>query len=146
MLALGEGGKATDREGALRTIAADGLGRFVVIVLAIGFGSYALWRLAQAVLGHDVEEPGAKAKWSKRVNAARQGGDLRRRSARLPSRSFWGSTAAARTRSRQPEGILGWPAGRWIVFGIAVGIAGAALWNLYRASPVSTRTSSRSKR
>jgi hypothetical protein len=31
------------------------------------------------------------------------------------------------------KGILGWPGGRWIVYGIALGIAGAALRNLYRA-------------
>jgi len=31
------------------------------------------------------------------------------------------------------KGILGWPGGRWIVGAIALAIAGAALWNLYRA-------------
>ena len=132
LLALGEGGKATDREGALRTIAADGFGRFVVIVLAIGFGSYALWRLAQAVLGHEVEEPGGKAKWSKRASS-------------LVKAVIYGSLCAAavsivlgdrgggQKEEQATGGILGWPAGRWIVFGIAAGIAGAALWNLYRA-------------
>src|SRR5215216_889731 len=68
-LALGEGGKATDREGALRAIAEDGFGRITVIVLAVGFGSYALWRLAQVFLGHDVEDTGGKKKWSKRVSS-----------------------------------------------------------------------------
>jgi Domain of Unknown Function (DUF1206) len=30
------------------------------------------------------------------------------------------------------KGILGWPAGRWLVGAIALAILGAALWNLYR--------------
>jgi hypothetical protein len=36
---------------------------------------------------------------------------------------------------RQKEataGILGWPAGKWIVMGIAAGIAAAAVWNFWR--------------
>ena len=131
-LALGIGGKATDREGALRTIAEGGFGRFVVIVLAIGFGSYALWRLAQTFLGHDVEEPGAKRKWSKRITS-------------LGKAAIYGALCAAAVsilvgedgRSNKEQeatrGILGWPGGRWVVGVIALGIGMAALWNLYRA-------------
>jgi uncharacterized protein DUF1206 len=132
MLALGEGGKATDREGALRTIAADGFGRLVVIVLAIGFGSYALWRLAQAVLGHDVEDPGSEAKWSKRASAVGKAviyGSLCAAAISI----LLGDHGGGQKEEQATGGILGWPAGRWIVFGIAVGIAGAALWNVYRA-------------
>jgi len=48
-LALGDGGTATDREGALRTIAHDPIGRAIVIALAAGFACYALWRLWEVV-------------------------------------------------------------------------------------------------
>ncbi len=41
--------------------------------------------------------------------------------------------AAATRSAKRPKGILGWPGGQWIVGGIAVGIAIAALWNFYRA-------------
>jgi hypothetical protein len=131
-LAVGEGGKATDREGALRGIAQDGFGRVAVIALAIGFGAYALWRLAQAILGHDIESPAAKAKWTKRVTA-------------LGKASIYGVLCGAAVsiligedsgsdKEREAaEGILGWPGGRWIVGAIAVGIGAAALWNFYRA-------------
>jgi len=130
-LALGEGGKATNREGALRTIAQDGFGRFAVIVLAVGFGAYALWRLAQAVLGHDVEKPGAKAKWTKRVAALGKAGiygALCAAAVSILSGEHGGSKEQQAT-----EGILGWPYGRWIVGAIAIGIAAAAVWNFYRA-------------
>ncbi|MGZ4337955.1 MAG: DUF1206 domain-containing protein, partial [Gaiellaceae bacterium] len=68
-LALGKGGKATDREGALQTLAHNGLGRVIVFVLGFGFGAYALWRLAQVFLGHDVEEKGGREEWWKRVSS-----------------------------------------------------------------------------
>ena len=67
-LALGDGGKATDRQGALRAIAQDGIGRFVVIALAIGFGCYALWRLFEAVFGRKLESNKGESAW-KRVGA-----------------------------------------------------------------------------
>jgi hypothetical protein len=101
-------------------------------VLAVGFGSYALWRLAQAVLGHEVEEPGGKKKWSKRITS-------------LGKAAIYGSLCAAAVsilvgekgggnkEQEATRGILGWPGGRWIVGAIALGIGIAALWNLYRA-------------
>jgi MFS family permease len=132
LLALGRGGEATDREGALRTIAEDGFGRFAVIALAIGFGAYALWRLAQAVLGHEVEEPGGKAKWSKRITSLGKAAIYGSLCAAAVS-TLLGDHGGGQKEEQATEGILGWPAGRWIVFGIAAGIAFAALWNLYRA-------------
>jgi hypothetical protein len=131
-VALEEGGKATDREGALRTIAKDGFGRFAVIVLAIGFGSYALWRLAQVVLGHEVEEPGGKTKWTKRITALGKAALYGTLCAAAVS-ILLGEDGGANKEEEAAEGILGWPAGEWIVAAIAVAIGAAALWNLYRA-------------
>jgi uncharacterized protein DUF1206 len=133
-LALGEGGKATSREGALHTIAGHGLGRVVVFVLAIGFGSYALWRLAQAVLGHEVEERNGGSKWSKRISslgkAAIYGALCAAAVSVLVGDQGGGGSSKEKGAAR---GILGWPGGRWIVGAIALGIAAAALWNFYRA-------------
>lgn len=131
-VALGKGGAATDRQGALRTIAHGSFGRIVVILLALGFGAYALWRLAQAVLGRDVEDDGGKAKWGKRASSLGK--------AAIYASLCWTAievlTGSGGGNSNQEQdatrGILGWPAGRWLVFALAAAIAGAALWNLYR--------------
>jgi len=40
-------------------------------------------------------------------------------------------TGEARSKT---AGVFGWPAGRWLVLAVALGIAAAALWNLYRGS------------
>ena len=132
-LALGEGGKATDREGALQTIAHDGIGRVIVFVLAFGFGAYALWRLAQVFLGHDVEEQGGRTKWGKRLSSLAK--------AAIYGALCWFAFSillanhggGSNKEQEATKGIFGWPGGRWIVYGIALGIAGAALWNSYRA-------------
>jgi hypothetical protein len=131
-VALGKGGKATDRQGALHKIAEGTLGRALVVVLAIGFGAYALWRLVQAVLGHDVEERGGKASWGKRLSSLGK--------AAIYAGLCWtavailvGDRGDSNEEREATEGVLGWPAGRWIVFAFAVAIAGAALWNAYRA-------------
>jgi hypothetical protein len=131
-LALGKGGKATDRQGALRTIAHGGIGRVIVFALAAGFAAYALWRLAQVVTGHDVEAHNARASWSKRASSLGKGAVYGALFASAISVLFGGNGGGSR-ENEATRGILGWPGGRWIVGAIAVAIAGAALWNAYRA-------------
>jgi hypothetical protein len=132
-LAVGEGGTATDREGALHRLAEDGLGRGLVIVLALGFGAYALWRLVQVVLGHDVEEPGGKQKLSKRLSSLGKGAVYGALCVAAVSTLVGDNNGGGNKEREATKGILGWPAGRWIVVGIALAIGAAALWNLYRA-------------
>jgi hypothetical protein len=131
-LALGEGGEATDRQGALQTIAQDDFGRLVVVLIALGFAAYTLWRLAEVVLGHEVEEDHARGKWSKRAVALGKAaiyGAL----CSLAVSILLGEGAGGDEEKEATEGILGWPGGRWIVGAIAACFAAAALWNLYRA-------------
>jgi uncharacterized protein DUF1206 len=131
-LALGQGGQATDREGALRAIAEGGIGRIIVFLLAVGFGAYALWRLAQVFLGHDVEDEGGRKKWWKRASSFGKAliyGVLCASALSI----LLGEGGGSNKEQEATKGILGWPGGRWIVGAIALGIAGAALWNAYRA-------------
>jgi hypothetical protein len=133
-LALGEGGKATDREGALRTIAHDSFGRMLVITLAAGFGCYALWRLSEAVFGHKVESRRDEGPW-KRVSALGKAALYGALSAAAVSDLLGGVGCNCGSCKREKEataGILGWPGGKWIVMTLAAAIAAAALWNLYR--------------
>src|SRR5512132_680770 len=54
-LALGVGGRATNQQGALKTIAHQPFGKFLLILVAIGLGGYGLWRIVRATLGHGPE-------------------------------------------------------------------------------------------
>ena len=47
-LALGDGGKATNQSGALRTIAQQPFGEVLLILVAIGLAGYSVWRLIRA--------------------------------------------------------------------------------------------------
>jgi hypothetical protein len=132
-LALGEGGKATDREGALRTIAHHPFGRVLVIALAAGFGCYALWRLSEAVFGHKLESRRDESPW-KRAGALGKAAIYGSLSAAAVS-VLLGERTTAGSGTKEQEataGILGWPGGKWIVIGLAAAIGVAALWNLYR--------------
>jgi len=103
-----------------------------VILLAIGFGAYVLWRLAEAVLGHEIEERHGRKKIGKRVSALGKAAVYA--ALCVAAVSVLVSEGGGGNEERDAtEGILGWPGGQWIVGGVAVGIAIAALWNFYRA-------------
>jgi hypothetical protein len=131
-LALGKGGKATDREGALRTIAQGGFGRVIVFALAAGFGAYALWRLAQVVFGHDIEAQNADPSWPKRASSLGKAVIYGALCAAAIS-VLLGEHGGGSNEQEATKGILGWPGGRWIVGAIAIAVAAAAVWNAYRA-------------
>src|SRR6266516_7764383 len=59
-LAVGVGGKATDQRGAIQTISALPLGKFLLVVVTIGLVGFALWCFIQALF--DTEGKGRKAK------------------------------------------------------------------------------------
>src|SRR5690349_18958971 len=52
-VATGNGGSATSRQGALDTLAHSVFGKLVLVLLAIGFAAYAIWRFVQAVAEKD---------------------------------------------------------------------------------------------
>ena len=54
-LALGDGGKTTNQNGALDTIAKQPFGKALLILMAIGLAGYAIWRLLRAAIGHGPE-------------------------------------------------------------------------------------------
>src|SRR5689334_15196367 len=54
-LAIGSGGKATDQEGAMKTLAQQPLGKVMLLALAVGLAGYAMWRFTRASLGRGPE-------------------------------------------------------------------------------------------
>jgi hypothetical protein len=54
-LALGDGGDATNQQGALQQIAQGPFGKVLLVLMAIGLVGYATWRLVRAALGHGPE-------------------------------------------------------------------------------------------
>jgi hypothetical protein len=135
-VAMGEGGKATSRTGALATLAEHPLGKALLIVLAIGFASYALWRIIQAFAerADDPDAEGEAKKWGTRAGylgrAAIYAG-LAWACVKILTGSSAGQSQNQEARHRTAE-VLSWPAGRLLVGAIGLAIVGAGLWNLYR--------------
>jgi hypothetical protein len=65
-------GESADQEGAVRTVAVQPLGRWLVAALAVGFAAYAVWRLTQAAVCPG-DKQGAKAAFARASYAVRAG-------------------------------------------------------------------------
>ena len=129
-LAVGHGGTATSRDGALHALAQESFGRIVLALLVAGFAAYALWRVIQAfALPTDDGKD-----WLKRAG-------FLGRAAIYAGAHLLGALDPARRRRRllaeregaQDDGlVLSWPAGTWLVgLGGAI-LIGVGLWNAYR--------------
>lgn len=125
-LALGDGGKATSREGALEQLAREnGWGRLALGFLALGFLAYAGWRVAQAWRDDA---------WPKRLGYAGRAAiyvALAWSAAKLAVGQ--GGSGSQNERARETtDTILAWPGGTWLVGSAGAIVIGVGVWNLYR--------------
>lgn len=127
------GGRAEDRDGALQALADETFGWALLLLLAAGFGGYALWRFACAF--GDRDDHGDDA-----TGLAKRAGDFAK------GLLYLGLAATAilvLTGARQGRGsgeedeataaALDLPLGRWIVGAVGLAVVGAGLFNGVRA-------------
>jgi hypothetical protein len=133
-LALGDGGTATSRQGALQQLAHQSFGKIVLILLALGFAAYALWRFVQAYAERTDAEEGPAKVWFKRTGYVGRGlvyAALTYSTVRIVTGSGAGQSQNAKAHHSTAL-VLSWPAGRWLVAAGGLCLVGVALWNLYR--------------
>jgi hypothetical protein len=118
-LAIGQGGKLTNQEGAFRTLAQQPFGKYLLTLLAIGLGGYSLWRLVRAAIGHG---PEGADKGLDRLAALGSGIAYGAFCAIAVEILLGSGSSSSASPKRSTAGVFGWPGGTWIV-----GIAGAAL-------------------
>jgi hypothetical protein len=128
-LAFGYGGKLTNQQGALHTVAHQPFGKVLLALVAVGLGGYSLWRLVRAAIGHG---PEGSDSGFERVAALASGiayGGMCAIAVQILLGSGGGNAGSPKHAA---GGVLGWPAGTWIV-GIAGGVMiGVALYQGYR--------------
>jgi hypothetical protein len=130
-LAIGDGGKTTNQQGALRTIAHQPFGKLLMILVAAGLGGYAFWRLARAALGHG---PESSDSGFDRIAALGSGivyAGLCALAVELLTGSS-GSSGASSSPHRATAGVLGWPGGVWLIGAAGALMIGVALFQGYR--------------
>jgi hypothetical protein len=127
-LALGHGGKLTDQQGALHTVARQPFGKVLLTLVAIGLGGYALWRFVRAGLGRGPE--GSDSGFD-RV-AALASGVVYLGMCIIALRMLAGSSKASANPDKTTAGVLGWPAGTWIVGAAGLVLIGVGLYQGYR--------------
>lgn len=126
-LALGSGGTSASQQGALRTIAKQPFGEVLLILVAIGLGGYALWRLARALLGHGPE--GSDSGFD-RLAALASGGVYAGLCA-IALEILLGSSGSGDAKETT-AGVFGWPAGTWLVGTAGVVLIGVGFYQGYR--------------
>jgi Domain of Unknown Function (DUF1206) len=124
-LALGDGGKATNQQGAMHTIVQQPLGKVLLVLAAIGLAGYALWRLVRAALGHGPEDSD----------------DAKDRVAALGSGLGYAALCASAVKilvgsgggnnghpDKATAGVLGWPGGPVLVVIAGLVVIGVGLY------------------
>ena len=132
-LAFGEGGSATSREGALARVASESFGKVLLILLAIGFAGYALWRFVEALLdrSNEGDRPKGLAKRAKSLGIGVVYAGLTFTAIRILAGSGAGASQNREARKTTAE-ILSWPKGTWIVGFAGLCLIAAGLTNGYR--------------
>src|SRR6478672_6758985 len=127
-LALGGGGKITNQQGALRTVAHHSFGHLLLTILAVGLGSYSLWRLTRAALGHG---PEGADRGLDRLGALGSGIAYAVMCA-IAVQILTGSGGKSGNAHKTTNDVFGWPAGRWLVGLAGLVLIGVGLYQLVR--------------
>ncbi len=125
--ATGRGGGATDSKGALQTILAQPLGAVLLAAVALGLFGFALWRAFQSVLDADGRGTSPKAiaaRVAQAISAVIYVGLGIFAVSLLLGRQQGGGENAARDWTAW---LLAQPFGRWLVGGVGLAVAGAAV-------------------
>lgn len=123
-VAFDEGGKTTDQEGAMKTIATQPLGKALLVLLAIGLAAYALWRLTRAIVGHGTEQEDDAVDRVSASASAIAYAILCVTAVEILVASGGGSSSPKETTS----GVLGWPGGPVLVAIAGIVLIGVAIY------------------
>jgi hypothetical protein len=128
-LAFGHGGKLTNQQGALKTVAHQPFGTVLLVLVAIGLGGYCLWRLVRAAIGHG---PEGSDTGFERLAAFASGLAYGALCALAVEILVSGHSGSSGSPKKATAGVFGWPGGTWIVGIAGVVMVAVALYQGYR--------------
>jgi uncharacterized protein DUF1206 len=128
-LALGSGGKATNQQGALKTIAQQPFGKVLLIVVAIGLFGYALWRGVRAAVGHGREQADDT---KKRLDSAFSAFGYAALFVTAVKIIIGSGSGGGGDPSKTTGGVLDWPGGQLLVAIAGIVIVGVGVEQGYK--------------
>ena len=123
-LALGEGGKTANQQGALSTLAKQPFGEVLLTLMAIGLAGYALWRLVRAAIGHG---PDGTDDVKERIDGLVSGIGYALLCVTAVSLLLGSGGGSGGSPDQTTGGVLGWPGGQVIVAIAGLVIIGVGL-------------------
>jgi hypothetical protein len=129
-VAAGHNEVRPDKQGALQAVVRQPFGRLLVLLLAVGFGGYAIWRFVEAAVGPAGEEEDSAKARLKRVGYFLRGALYTFFFGSAVKLFIWSNSAAASetAESDWTARVLDWPAGTWLVQAVGLGAIGAGLY------------------
>jgi hypothetical protein len=115
----GDSSRSPDKDGALRLVADQPAGRWLLGALAFGFAAYALWRFAQALVDRSGKGNDAKA-LAKRFGYLCVGAWYALLAV-LATKTMLGSPGTSGDEQERTAGVFGLPLGRELVLAVAAG-------------------------
>ena len=119
--------KSADPSGALRTLADQPLGKFLLGLVAVGLVALALWQASEAIWGYRTRDGTERVR--KKVTSAAKGVIFAALGASAASVALGSGSSTSQSQRHTTSGVLAWPAGEVIVVVagliiIGVGVAG----------------------
>lgn len=127
-VAVGAGGRATDQQGAMETIARQPFGWALLGLLAAGLAGYGAWRLTRAATGRGREETDSAFD---RVAAAASGISYLLLFAVAVEILLSAGSGGGNT-SKQTAGVLAWPAGPELIAAAGAVLIGVGVYQGYK--------------
>ena len=132
LLVIGAG-RAEDASGVLEYLS-TGVGKWLLILMAGGFGGYGVWRLADALLG--IENRGDEHEARKRAASAISG-VVHLYLANKALDTIEGAAEISSGGQAEAASVLQLPAGQILLLAIALGLAAAGIFQLVKATKCS---------
>jgi hypothetical protein len=127
-LALGDGGKAPDQQGAFQAIAKQPLGTLLLAIVAAGMLGYASWRLLRAALGGTQGQDDLKD----RIDGVASGISYGILFAFAVKILLGEAAGGGADPDDAAGGVLGWPGGPWLVGLAGLVVVGVGLQQGYK--------------
>ena len=129
-VAVSDTGKLTDQQGAIKTVGNQPFGEVLLVLLAIGLGGYAVWRLFRAALGHGPEDADDTLERLGGLGSGLVYGGL----CIATIKALTGSSASGSSSNpdKATAGVFDWPAGRALVVVGGLVLLGIGAYQLFK--------------